>query len=301
MKNLDGWNEMEISGLSWETAIATGIPGPRAARLCSRIRALEREEVYLRDLNQQLWMAARAGTRLVRGLLFTRRESLVDEVDRLLRAGADINSADAYGDTALHAASAKGHADIVVRLLQGGADVMARNDSGKQPDCLTFQPLIAVAGSGPDEVIHALLKRGASVKDVDSKGHSAMHLAAKSGRVNIVMLLHEKGCPLDEHDFRGRTPLHFAASEGHDVCTAMLIEKGANVNSKTHAGTTALHWVAVLGNQKIAKVLIDAGADVNARNNDGYTPLDRAKDEGMQLLLIERGGISSLGFWSLRS
>jgi len=115
------------------------------------------------------------------------------------------------------------------------------------------------------------------------------------------MLLHEKGCPLDEHDFRGRTPLHFAASEGHDVCTAMLIEKGANVNSKTHAGTTALHWVAVLGNQKIAKVLIDAGADVNARNNDGYTPLDRAKDEGMQLLLIERGGISSLGFWSLRS
>jgi len=51
----------------------------------------------MRELNNQLWAAARTGKRAVQGLLFTRHESLVGEVDRLLREGAEINSPDAFG------------------------------------------------------------------------------------------------------------------------------------------------------------------------------------------------------------
>jgi len=301
MDKLKDWSDEEISGLDMEAALALGMPPAKAARLCCRIRAVGREDARTRELNSQLWASARKGKQAVQGLLLTRHESLVGEVDRLLREGAEINSADAFGDTALHAACENAHADIVARLLRGGADVMVKNTKGKAPACLKFQPLIAVAEDGPEETTHSLLQRGANVKEVNDKGHTALHLAAKSGRNQIVSLLHEKGCPLDERDYRGRTPLHFAASEGHPEITKILLDKGANVNAKTQAGTTALHWVAVLGNQKLAKVLIDAGADINSRNNDGYTPLDRATDEGMQKLLQQRGGISSLGFWSLRS
>lgn len=60
-------------------------------------RAVGREDARTRELNSQLWASARKGKQAVQGLLLTRHESLVGEVDRLLREGAEINSADAFG------------------------------------------------------------------------------------------------------------------------------------------------------------------------------------------------------------
>ncbi len=51
----------------------------------------------------------------------------------LLKSGADLRRADIYGDTPLHIAAAKGHADIVRLLIENGADKKIRNKNGKTP------------------------------------------------------------------------------------------------------------------------------------------------------------------------
>jgi len=233
--------------------------------------------------------------------MWSHTASLVDEVDTLVRQGAEINAADALGDTALHTAAACGHKDIVARLLQCGADVNVKSASGKSPSFKGMRPLHAVVEKAPEEVFSSLLDLKCDANETDDLGQTALHLAARAGRTQLVLALLAHGATVCPRDRRGRTPLHWATSEGHSSCSKALLEKGADVHARTEAGTTALHWVACLGCVDTATLLLDAGADVNARNNDGFTPLDRATSEKMKDLLTSRGGKGSLGWWSLRN
>ena len=54
----------------------------------------------------------------------------VDEVERLLQAGAQANVSDDNGDPFLHEAIWRGHPEIVTLLLQAGAEVNARAADG---------------------------------------------------------------------------------------------------------------------------------------------------------------------------
>jgi uncharacterized protein len=174
------------------------------------------------------------------------------------------------GQTALHAACAAGHGDIVARLLRGGADINLKDKSGGKPKIKGHLPLLAVAGDGPLNVVEALLEANTDVNQVHSTtGHTALHLSAKAGRADILELILEKGAEVDARDKRGRTPLHFAASQGHVKCTSLLLDHGADANSKTEAGTTALHWAAVMCSLETIQELLKRQADVNARNNEG--------------------------------
>ncbi len=67
----------------------------------------------------------------------------------LLSRGADVKHRQEGGFTALHEAVQGGNHDMVVALLQAGADPGARNDEGKTP-------LDLAQGRG-DEALHALL------------------------------------------------------------------------------------------------------------------------------------------------
>ena len=53
------------------------------------------------------------------------------EVDRLIKAGADVNATDDYGETALMWAAWYDAADAAKMLIEAGADVNARDKGGK--------------------------------------------------------------------------------------------------------------------------------------------------------------------------
>ncbi len=77
-------------------------------------------------------MAAVGAGRIAGDTLITERES-IDAAAAVLTLGADVNAADALGETALHAAVLLGFNEMVEFLLDKGAALNARSRKGETP------------------------------------------------------------------------------------------------------------------------------------------------------------------------
>ena len=139
----------------------------------------------------------------------------------LIDKGADVNYRNPYGRTALMTASGRGHREITKLLIERGADINAKDNSGK-----TAFTIAVSAASGNDETVKLLMDKGADVKSKEG----ALRLAALSGRVETVKLLIDKGADVNAKDVLGRTAFTIAASEGRVETVKLLIDKGADIN-----------------------------------------------------------------------
>ena len=95
------------------------------------------------ELNKQLWDAAQAGDTAT--------------VTTLLQQGADVNTANTSGVTALHAAIAAGSFPTVMQLVKKGANVNAATATG-------WTPLHHAARFGRADAANYLLQQGANPK-----------------------------------------------------------------------------------------------------------------------------------------
>ena len=154
-------------------------------------------------------------------------------------------------------------------MLSGGADVDTLNAHGQTA-------LHLAAGHGRCNVVDVLIRAGADVNAVDSEGWTALHYAARHGQGNSVAALLQSGADVDVADNDGWTALHIAAAHGHrpDV-EAILIHAGADVNASDCDGWRPLHWAAARGRVNSVEMLIRAGADSAVRDLQGQTPHDR--------------------------
>ncbi|XP_037654473.1 inversin isoform X2 [Choloepus didactylus] len=207
-----------------------------------------------------------------------------------LNSDTDINMADKYGGTALHAAALSGHVSTVELLLENNAQVDAT-------DVMKHTPLFRACEMGHKDVIQTLIKGGARVDLVDQDGHSLLHWAALGGNADVCQILIENKINPNVQDYAGRTPLQCAAYGGYINCMAVLMENNADPNIQDKEGRTALHWSCNNGYLDAIKLLLDFAAFPNQmeNNEERYTPLDYAllgeRHEVIQFLL-ERGALS---------
>ncbi|XP_039711741.1 inversin isoform X7 [Pteropus medius] len=207
-----------------------------------------------------------------------------------LKSDIDINMADKYGGTALHAAALSGHVSTVKLLLENNAQVDAT-------DVMKHTPLFRACEMGHKDVIQTLIKGGARVDLVDQDGHSLLHWAALGGNADVCQILIENKINPNVQDYAGRTPLQCAAYGGYINCMAVLMENNADPNIQDKEGRTALHWSCNNGYLDAIKLLLDFAAFPNQmeNNEERYTPLDYAllgeRHEVIQFML-ERGALS---------
>lgn len=207
-----------------------------------------------------------------------------------LKSDIDINMADKYGGTALHAAALSGHVSTVKLLLENNAQVDAA-------DVMKHTPLFRACEMGHKDVIQTLIKGGARVDLVDQDGHSLLHWAALGGNADVCQILIENKINPNVQDYAGRTPLQCAAYGGYINCMAVLMENNADPNIQDKEGRTALHWSCNNGYLDAIKLLLDFAAFPNQmeNNEERYTPLDYAllgeRHEVIQFML-ERGALS---------
>ena len=208
----------------------------------------------------------------------------------LLGKGADANTWDYWGRSALYAAvdlntiPRGGRPDrpsldettpleVVARLLAAGANANARlklpppfrnvgNDRGLDGLLTTgTTPLLRAAKALDAPAVRLLLRHGADISLTNSRGITPLMAAAGMGSVDA--------------DTRGFYLSDDTQKRAIDSLT-LLLEAGGDVNAKDPRGLTPLHEASRWGWNDVVRFLVAKGADLNAKDAKGLTPIDSA-------------------------
>ncbi|WP_412026538.1 ankyrin repeat domain-containing protein [Deinococcus yunweiensis] len=184
------------------------------------------------DLNASLLEAATTGD--------------APRVQSLLRAGADVNAADATGRTALTWAALGDHVAVARALIGAGAD--------------------------PDRQ--------------DAQRNNALLVTGETGSVAMLREVLRARPDLTRTNRFGGTALIPAADRGHlAYVRELLATTQINVNHVNNLGWTALLEAVILGDggpmhTEIVRVLLARGADRRIADRDGITALEHARQRG---------------------
>ena len=119
-----------------------------------------------------------------------------------------VNEKSKQGFTALHYASYKGNIEIIIKLIENGADYEVTN----------------------------------------FRGLNVLHMAAQGNQASSLVYFKEKYfLGIHSIDEVGSTPLHWACYTGSEIAVTFLLSWGADVNSRDMEGLTPLHLAVLSG------------------------------------------------------
>lgn len=170
--------------------------------------------------------------------------------------GADLNHRDSMGATPLtNAASARDSATVEL-LLQLGANPNERNGDG-------FTPLMEAAYRDHVPSVEELLQHGASLTMTDKDGLTPLCIALNTRSFRVAEVLLKAGASATVHCGANRlTPLMITATH--------LKDNGRQAGGMVDHGQYPSDGVSPLD---IGRLLLSKGADVNARARGGVTAL----------------------------
>jgi ankyrin repeat protein len=235
-------------------------------------------------------------------LMFAARAGDAPSATLLIAAGAHVDDEDAWGVSATAMAAHAGHRDLVVLLLDHGANPNAARAG--------FSPLHAAIMRRDDAMVRALLAHGAdpnfrvtnwtptrrSSRDYhfspELVGATPFWLAARFGGPAIMRRLLEQGADpwvvhRGDHVVEGRGGTGF--QHRTDVTTALMAAVGMGGGEAWVQPDRAEREALALEAVTLAAEL---GIDVNAANLDGRTALDAAtalKYDAVARFLIDKG------------
>jgi len=212
------------------------------------------------------------------------------EVDRLLRAGTDVNTADADGTTALMHSVVESDEKMMKLLIDRGANVNAKNS-------LDSTALMYAATNLAKTRL--MLDAGADVKVVGKRGATPLGVAVTAfGSTPVLKLLIAKGAvpedrlmaavahkaDLEAIRFLLSVGVHAgdvstltAAVIGQcEACVRLLVENGASAKGLASNGGGVLNETAKRAMPELSQFLLDHGASLDSKDREGFTLLMQA-------------------------
>jgi len=179
----------------------------------------------------------------------------------LIKHKVRINVKDTYGKTPLHGAASSGNIQALNIMIENGADVNSRDDSG-------VTPLIAALTHFDPDNSPGIIK-----KLVDAKAD--VNAVSEHGSVLQCMAL------IDENVFDYTVKIEWIFK--------MLVKAGADVNLKNIDGDTPLHTAVENRKTGVAWLLLENGALPRIKNGNGQSAYDLALKNGQKdiISLIE--------------
>ena len=224
-------------------------------------------------------------------LFFASETGLTLVVRKLLAFGVDVNTNCFYG-TALQAASAEGHLDVVEELLGHNTDLDATSEE-------LGTALQAACAGGHASVVKTLVVKGADLNQISGFCGTALEAAAHRGKTEIVELLLESGSNVNLFAGRYGTAMIAASYRGRVGIVQLLLKSEADVNIQGTRYGNALKAASEEGHLKVVKILLDAGADIGIIGAEYGTALQAASRSGseavVQVLVDAGAAVDAIG------
>ncbi|XP_029172671.1 protein phosphatase 1 regulatory subunit 12A isoform X5 [Nylanderia fulva] len=227
-----------------------------------------------------------------------------EEVVRLLQKGADINTGNVDGLTALHQACIDDDLDMVEFLVEQGADINRGDNEG-------WTPLHATASCGFISIAKYLIEQGCNLAAVNNDGELALDIAESDEMEDMLQQhINKAGIDCDQarseeeqsmltdakawrsgapgkdsvHPRSGATALHVAAAKGYIKVMHILLQARCNVDAQDFDGWTPLHGAAHWGQLEACKLLVENDCDMDMKNYAGQTAFDVADADILKAL-----------------
>lgn len=245
----------------------------------------------------------------------------IDNVKKLIAAGADIQLINSFGDSALVLALKSGQIKTAEYLCEKGAKILNLSNSDlfdifdKNPESIKilkksefnlnnkdkygFHPLIYALIKNRTDIAELLIKNGVdcncTIKDDNKNVFSALEIALMNNQSGIATLLITHGADIYHYCTTGSNSFLIAAQSGDNKNLQLLLDKGISVDitgKKDYEGQTALMSAANSNHLDTIKFLISRGANINATRNTGHTALMVASKTGSEKVveyLIQNG------------
>ncbi|KAJ5081102.1 hypothetical protein N7456_013340 [Penicillium angulare] len=183
-------------------------------------------------------------------IIIAAEQGRLDLVTKLLDGGADPNTVNEVGRSALHNAAKEGHWDISRLLLEKNAS--PRIEDG---NCAT--PLQLAIRAGHEKIVRLIFECDPTIcESADANTLKLLRIAALFGHAEITQILLDNNVPSLDNT-KELTALHYAAEKGHyEVCDILLKhDKALNrsfwdrmtgptlqVDRKDYDGRTPFHY-----------------------------------------------------------
>lgn len=186
-------------------------------------------------------------------------------------------------------ACSAGNYDIVIALLEKGADPNRYLDGGWSPIEASF----IKPNSYRVDIAQALLQYGADV-DLCGSGNTALfnelrHLIYSDSitdaelqviQQSVELLLDHEAFPFDD---KGNSIIHYLSyAQSEDLLSNIVNKYGYEIDPKSNVGKTPLMWAIEGESLENVRFLLKAGADCESVDNSGKTIMDYAIEKNNQ-------------------